>query len=52
MITLEIAAGKNLMQLKLVAEKENEMIAVKTKNVWLNVNHRYREIEVFDMSFS
>ena len=31
--TLEFAAGKNFMRLKIVAEKGHEMIAVKTKNV-------------------
>ena len=30
---LKMAAGKNLMQLKYVVEKENEMMTVKTKSV-------------------
>ena len=40
MRTLKIAAAKNLMRLKHVAEKWKEMMAVKIKNLWLNINHR------------
>ena len=38
--TLKMAARKNSMLLNYVAEKWNEMIAVKTKSIWLNINHR------------
>ena len=52
MCTLKFAAVKIFIKLKFVSEKGNEMIAIKTKNVWLNINHRCNENLGFGMRFN
>ena len=49
---LKMAAGKSLMRLKHVAEKGNEMMAGKTKNVSLNIDHRCNGKWRFQMQFN
>ena len=43
---------KNYLRLNHVAEKGNEMVAVKTKNVSLNINHRCDGNKGFEMQFN